>query len=122
MVWTILAKMEGVDLSGGEKWYSKAQEWAVANGVSDGTYPSKNNITREQLVTMLYSISGKPQIEGNIDSFTDKDTASAWAIDALVWAVQNELMVGRGDAILAPRADLTRAEACTLILKYLDIK
>ncbi len=121
MVWTVLAKMEGADLSGGEKWYSKAQEWAMDNGVSDGTYPS-NNISREQLATMLYSMSGKPAVEGNLDSFTDKDSASAWAIDALVWAVENELMVGRGEGILAPRADLTRAEACTLILKYLDIR
>ncbi len=121
MVWTVLAKMEDVDLSGGEKWYSKAQEWAMANGVSDGTYPS-NNISREQLATMLYSMSGKPAVEGNLNGFTDKDSASAWAVDALVWAVENELMVGRGEGILAPRADLTRAEACTLILKYLDIR
>ena len=93
----------------------------MSNGVSDGTNP-KNNITRQEIATMLYSMNGKPAVEGNLDVFTDKDSASSWAIDALVWAVENELMVGRGEGILAPRADLTRAEACTLILKYLDIR
>lgn len=121
MVWTVLAKMSGIDLSGGEKWYSTAQKWATENGVSDGTFP-KNNISRQEIVTMLYSLSGKPAIEGNLDSYTDKASVSSWAIDALAWAVENGVMTGRGAGILDPRTDLTRAEACTVILNYLDLK
>ena len=120
MVWTVLAKTADIDLNGGEKWYSKAQEWATENGVSDGTMP-KNNITRQEIVTMLYSLAGKPEVTGNIDSYTDKDSASSWAVTALSWAVEKGVMTGRGEGILAPKADLTRAEACTLILKYLEI-
>ena len=120
MVWTVLAKTADIDLSGGKKWYSKAQEWATENGVSDGTMP-KNNITRQEIVTMLYSLAGKPEVTGNIDSYTDKDSASSWAVTALSWAVEKGVMTGRGEGILAPKADLTRAEACTLILKYLEI-
>ena len=121
MVWTVLAKMSGADLTGGEKWYSSAQKWVTENGVSDGTFP-KNNISRQEIVTMLHSLSGKPAAEGDLSAFTDKDSASSWALDALVWAVENGLMVGRGEGILAPRADLTRAEACTLILNYIDLE
>ena len=121
MVWTVLAKMSGIETTGGEKWYSNSQKWAIENGVSDGTYP-KNNITRQEIATMLYSLSGKPEVTGNINVYTDKDSASSWALDALAWAVENGLMVGRGEGILAPRADLTRAEACTLILNYIDLK
>ncbi len=120
MVWTVLAKMSDADLSGGEKWYSKAQEWAMSNGVSDGTNP-KNNITRQEIATMLHSLCGKAEASGSLDSFTDKDSASSWAVDALVWAIENGIMVGRGEGILDPRADLTRAEACTMILNYLEI-
>ncbi len=120
MVWTVLAKMSDADLSGGEKWYSKAQEWAMSNGVSDGTNP-KNNITRQEIATMLHSLCGKAEASGSLDSFTDKDSASSWAVDALVWAVENGVMTGRGAGILDPRTDLTRAEACTMILNYLDI-
>ena len=121
MVWTVLATMSGVDVTGGEKWYSKAQLWATENGVSDGTYP-KNNITRQEIVTMLYSLSGKPKVNGNLDSFTDKASASSWATDALIWAVEKGVMTGRGAGILDPRTDLTRAEACTIILGYIDVK
>ena len=121
MVWTVLATMSGVETAGGEKWYSNAQNWAVENGVSDGTNP-KNNITRQEIATMLYSLSGKPAVTGDLDSFTDKSSVSSWALDAAVWAVEKGLMVGRGEGILAPRADLTRAEACTLILNYIDLK
>ena len=121
MVWTVLAKMSDIDLSGGEKWYSKAQEWAMNNGVSDGTFP-KNNITRQEIVTMLYSLSGKPEVNGNLDAFTDKDSVSSWATDALAWAVEKGVMTGRGEGILDPRTALTRAEACTVILGYIDIE
>ena len=121
MVWTVLAKMSGIETAGGEKWYSNSQKWATENGVSDGTFP-KNNITRQEIVTMLYSLSGKPAVTGNLDSFTDKASVSSWAVDALVWAVENGVMTGRGAGILDPRTDLTRAEACTVILSYIDIK
>ena len=52
MVWTIIARAEGVDTSGGATWYAKAQDWVVGKGISDGTEPNAP-ITREQLVTML---------------------------------------------------------------------
>ena len=54
MLMTILARMDGQDVTGGATWYEKAMNWAKANGVSDGTMPEVN-ITREQLATMLYS-------------------------------------------------------------------
>ena len=120
MVWTVLAKMSGVETAGGEKWYSNAQKWATENGVSDGTNP-KNNITRQEIVTMLYSLSGKPEVNGNLDSYTDKGSVSSWATDAMVWAVEKGVMTGRGEGILDPRTALTRAEACTVILAYIDI-
>jgi len=121
MVWTVLATMSGADVTGGEKWYSKAQAWAVENGVSDGTNP-KNDISRQEIVTMLYSLSGRPAVTGNLDSYTDKGSVSSWAFDALVWATEKDVMTGRGAGILDPRTALTRAEACTVILAYLDVK
>ena len=54
MLMTILARMDGQDVTGGATWYEKAMNWAKQTGVSDGTMPEVN-ITREQLATMLYS-------------------------------------------------------------------
>ena len=38
-LWTILARWEDVDLTGGKKWYSKARAWAKNQGISDGSRP-----------------------------------------------------------------------------------
>ena len=51
----VLARYAGEDTTGGATWYEKGMNWAKAKGVSDGTNPTVN-ITREQLVTMLYPL------------------------------------------------------------------
>ena len=53
MLMTVLARYAGADTTGGATWYEKGMNWAKAKGVSDGTNPNAD-ITREQLVTMLY--------------------------------------------------------------------
>ena len=53
MLMTVLARYAGEDTTGGATWYEKGMNWAKAKGVSDGTNPNAN-ITREQLVTMMY--------------------------------------------------------------------
>ena len=61
MVWTIIARAEGVDTTGGATWYAKAQEWVTAKGISDGENPNAA-ITRQELVTMLYRLAGEPAV------------------------------------------------------------
>ena len=120
MVWRVLSRAADAAVPDGEKWYSGSQQWAMENGVSDGTNPT-NGITREQLITMLYALSGKPDADsGRLDGFKDADSASKWAVDALCWGVENGLITGRGGGILDPKADVTRAEACTIIIKYIE--
>ncbi|MBQ7161528.1 MAG: S-layer homology domain-containing protein [Clostridia bacterium] len=120
MVWRVLTRAVGAEVPKGDKWYSGSQTWAVENGVSDGTMPNAG-ITREQLVTMLYALSGKPETNASLlDAYNDKATASKWARNALCWAIEKELMTGRGGGILAPKDPVTRAEACTIIIKYID--
>ena len=51
-------------------------EWAKANGVSDGTNPNAN-ITRGQLVTMLYRYAGSPTANGKLDNFSDSAASAA---------------------------------------------
>ena len=52
MVWTVLARDSGVNTTGSDPWYLAGQQWAVANGVSNGASPM-GNVTREELVTMI---------------------------------------------------------------------
>ncbi|MBQ4065340.1 MAG: S-layer homology domain-containing protein, partial [Clostridia bacterium] len=106
MTWTVLARVAGADITTDGKWYAGAQEWAMENGVSDGTNPH-NEITREQFAVMLHALSGKPETEATLDSFTDKDEASSWAEIALCWAVENGILSGKGNGILDPKATAT---------------
>ena len=120
MAWTVIARVAGAELENGDKWYDGARNWAIENGVSDGTYPT-SRISREQLCVMLYGLAGKPRAEGDLSAFNDAHTASEWARDALTWALGSGLVAGRGDATLAPALYVTRSEACTIILRYLEL-
>ncbi len=117
MVWTMLARHEGVDTEGGANWYAKAQEWAVEAGVSDGTDPM-GNITREQLVTMLWRLNGSETVTGSLTGFTDYDKVSDWAGNAMLWATVNGIIEGDEANALNPTAGCTRAQAAAMIMRF----
>ena len=116
MVWTILARAEGVDTTGGASWYAKAQEWAVAKGVSDGENPNAA-ITRQELVTMLYRLAGSPSVTGSLTA-PDASSVSSWAKDAMLWAMNLGLVEGDENGAVTPTATATRAQAAALIMRY----
>ena len=125
MVWTIIARMSGVDTTGGANWYAKAQEWVVVNGISDGENPTAA-ITREQLVTMLYRYA---QIKGydvsvgentNILSYVDATSISEYAVAAFQWACGSGLTEGDENGALTPLATATRAQAAAMIMRFLS--
>lgn len=120
MIWTILARASGVETEGGATWYAKAQEWVVANGVSDGEDPM-GNVTREQLVTMLWRLNGSEVMTGYIGNYIDTGDISEWANNAMLWAVQNGIIEGDENMALAPKADTTRAQAATFFVRYLTV-
>lgn len=117
---TILARMSGanVDPAPGEIWYEKAVEWAVENGVSDGTDPN-GKITREQMITMVWRFLGEPEGDGDLTQFTDRNKIDGWAEDALAWAVEYGVISGRGEGILDPDGTANRAEAAQLLKNFL---
>lgn len=117
MVWTILARAEGVDTGSGTSWYAAAQEWAAAKGVSDGEQPG-GAITREQLVTMLYRLAGEPETTGELTA-PDAASVSSWAKAAMIWAMENGLIEGDETGAVNPGATATRAQAAALLARYL---
>ncbi len=125
MVWTMLARMDGVETEGGDAWYSKAQAWAVENEVSDGTSPD-GAITREQLVTMLYryvqykGIDVSVGEDTNILSYTDATEISEYAVSAFQWACGSGLIKGDDNNALTPKADTTRAQAATMFMRLCE--
>ena len=119
MLMTILARMDGVDTDGGSSWYEKAMEWAVENGVSDGSNP-EGAITREQLATMLWRYLGQPEASGDaVSAFPDASSVSDWAKDAMIWAVENGIING-SDGMLNPQTGATRAEMATMLMRFCE--
>lgn len=118
MVWTVLARMDGVNTEGAAIWYSKAQTWVMETGVSDGTDPM-GAITREQLAAMLYRFEGSPKASGDLSAYPDAGTVSDWAKDALVWATQTGLVNGI-NGNLSPKTGATRAQLATMLMRMLE--
>ena len=116
-VWTVLSRMAGEETDGGESWYAKAQAWAVAEGISDGTNP-EGTITREQLAAMLYRYSGSPETEADLSGYPDSGDVSGWAADAMAWAVETGLITGGDGGKLLPGTGTDRAQLATILMRF----
>lgn len=117
MMWTVLARLDGKDVSGASTWYAKAMTWATEKGVSDGTFPA-SSITREQLATMLWRAAGSPEAKGALTNFNDAASVSSWATQAMTWAVEQGLISGMGDGALNPQGNATRAQLAVILTAY----
>lgn len=114
MLMTVLARFDGVNTAGGATWYAKATEWAVAHGISDGSNPD-SNITREQLVTMLWRYYGSPAASGDLSGYADVGQVSEYAQEAMRWAVERGIINGFGDGRLGPQGQATRAQVAQIL-------
>jgi len=110
-----------------DSWYMEAVAWAAArgvvNGTSDTTFSPDDVISREQFAVMLYRFADRIQdVSGRADLsvFADVYQISDWAWEAVSWANKEGLLSGKGDNILDPQGQATRAEAATLISRFVD--
>ena len=122
-IWTILARFSGVDTTvvSGE-WYAVARQWAMENGVSDGTNPN-GVITREQLATMLYRFAKnkglvQEPVTADLSVFVDAGQISDYALDAMRWAVSVGLLNGMDGNRLAPQGSAARAQVATMLMRF----
>lgn len=124
MIWTILARMSDVNTASSGEWYAVAQQWAIANGVSDGTMPN-GTITREQLAAMLYRYAvSKGMVKGpataDLSVFADANSVSSYAVEAMQWAVSAGLISGM-DGKLNPQGSATRAQVATMLMRFAEL-
>lgn len=107
-----------VEYGPGTAWYYNAVTWAQQNGImggyGDGKFGPNDPVTREQLASIFYRYAQYKGYDvtatGSLDSFTDKGSASAWAQEAIKWAVGNGIMGGKENNLLDPKGTATRAE------------
>ena len=97
--------------------------WAASEGIAmgypDGTFQPNANITRLDLITLLYRMRGDeaPQ-EDALAAFTDGRTVPAYGRDAMNWAIAEGLIQGFGDGTLRPLQITNRAELAAILLRY----
>ena len=124
MMWTTLARIAGENTTGSDPWWLAGQQWAMETGVSDGTMAT-DNITREQLVTMLYRYA---QLKGydvsvgentNILSYTDAFGVNEWAVAAMQWACGAGIINGI-DGALQPQGYATRAQLAAILYRFVE--
>ena len=113
-LWTILARQNNADLTGGATWFENAQNWAKEKGISDGTNPN-GTINRAQMVTMLWRAMGQPAAASGA-SFADVPADSYYA-QAVAWAIENGITAGVGGDRFDPNSTCTRAQIATFLYR-----
>ena len=113
-LWTILARQNNADLTGGATWYEKAQAWSKASGISDGSDPNAA-ISRAQVVTMLWRAAGSPAAQSGT-AFQDVAAGSYYG-DAVDWAVAHGITTGVGNGRFDPNSTCTRGQIATFLWK-----
>ena len=103
-------------------WYTDAVVWAnskgIVNGTAVGIFEPDTAISREQIVTILYRYAKGTKAENGLDEFSDADKVSAYAYDAMCWAVEEGIINGINGA-LQPQACATRAQIATILYRFL---
>ena len=133
---TILYRLEGEPAVTGQSaftdveadtWYTNAVAWAAANGIVNGVSETQfapgNNITREQLATILYRYAQAKGYDvsasADLSGFPDAGDIQSYATQALSWAVAEGLLQGFEDDSLQPGGTATRAQIATILMRFL---
>ena len=140
MIAQMLYSLEGKpDLSAGnlgypyadvdaQAWYTDAVYWARMNGYitgySDELFGPNDAVTRQQLALILYNYAEDQGYDTDsnltLSRYTDADSVAVWAVTAMEWAVENGLISGVGDGMLAPTGSATRAMVAQIFMNFLE--
>ena len=108
-------------------WYADAVNWAAARGIvkgyDTGAFGPEDSVTREQLAAILYRYAqakGYDTTQGGmaVREFSDSAGISDWAQEAMAWAVNAQVLSGKGNGVLDPQGTATRAEVAQMLMNF----
>lgn len=110
-----------------DRYYTEAVNWAVEAGVAEGTgygeFKPHKDLTRQEMVTMLYRYAKAMEMDVSadqvLDQFRDAAKVAPWAQDAMNWAIDNGVIHGMSSTRLAPEKITTRAQIVTVLCRFL---
>ena len=131
MLVTVLWRMEGEPAAESpvafadvepDEWYTAAVAWAAENGIINGYGPEafgpKDDLTREQILTILHRWAGLPEPPADGPVLPAETGADDWALAALQWAAAAQVYVDSGAGFPAPRDPMTRADVADALMRY----
>ena len=110
-----------------DAWYADAVNWAAAQGIvkgyDTGAFGPEDSVTREQLAAILYRYAqakGYDTTQGGmaVREFSDSASISDWAQEAMAWAVNAQVLSGKGNGVLDPQGTATRAEVAQMLMNF----
>ena len=110
-----------------DAWYADAVNWAAARGIvkgyDTGAFGPEDSVTREQLAAILYryaQVKGYDTTQGGmaVREFSDSASISDWAQEAMAWAVNAQVLSGKGNGVLDPQGTATRAEVAQMLMNF----
>lgn len=111
--------------------YAKAVIWAsqngIVSGVGDGKFNPHGVVTREQIATFLYRYANycgyDTSNRASLTGFSDYQSVSNYAKTPMSWAVAVGIMQGisgGGSLFLSPQGSVTRAQAASFLMRFLE--
>ena len=104
-------------------WYHDAVDYVVEHGIMEGMSPTtfgpRRELTRAEVVQVLYNLEGRPDVTGE-NIFTD--TAKHWAVDPITWAATTGVVDGYGDNTFRPNNPVSRQEFAQMLYRYAKYK
>lgn len=102
-------------------WASNAIDFMAANSIVGGTGNNKfspsDNMTRAQLVTVLYRAEGQPSVTGLVNPFTDV-SASQYYYKAVLWAYSKGIVTGNTATTFNPEGNISRQDIAVILYRY----
>ena len=112
------------DVTEGDDWFYDAVAYVYENGIMAGTsattFEPYMELNRAQAAQLFYNLEGKPTVTGD-STFTDV-TSGHWAVDAITWAAQNDIVAGIGGGLYDPDSNVTREQFAVMLYKYARFK
>jgi len=104
-------------------WYHDAVDYVLENGLMQGIGDNKfapyTTTSRAMIVTILYRLEGEPVV-GSANPFSDVE-ADEWYTDAVLWAAENEIVLGYDGAFM-PEDEITLEQALLILQRYAEYK
>ncbi len=111
-----------------EEWYIPAVNWAYEHKITNGSgaedlFRPGESLSRAQIVTMIYRWSGDLGLDvsgrGDLTVFPDYESIPDWAAESVSWASHTGLILGFDDHTFQPAANIARAEAATILQRFI---